>query len=216
LSKHEIDMKWMIIVFALALTACAQVSKPTDGSSAEARKLHAMFDAAWEEGARDFPEWATYRGDHRFGDRLADMSAAAIAARDERLQQRLREARAIDRTSLNATDRVSLDMFIDSVDRQLQVVQFPGWRTMSLRALGGPHTQFADLLANSPVSTTAQVEQMLARMAAYPKRLDEEIVQLSLGSQTGWVASKDVLQRVLAQIDGQLPADVDKSPFYLY
>jgi uncharacterized protein (DUF885 family) len=210
----EVQMKWMTIALALLLSACAQGPQSVNSSHTPARKLHAMFEAAWQEDARDRPEWATYRGDHRHGDRLTDMSPEAIAARDERWRQRLREARAIDRGPLNATDRVSLDIFVDSIERQLEPAQFAGWRTMSLRALGGPHTQLADLLAASPVNTKPQVEQMLARMAAYPKRIDQEIVQLRLGLQSGWVSSKDVLQRVLTQIDGQLPADVASSPYY--
>ncbi len=197
----------------LVLVGCAQTA-PSGAADNQARKLHALFETTWEEGARDFPEWATYRGDHRYGDRLADMSAQAIAARDEQLKQRLAQARAIDRSALNSTDRVSLDMFIDNLQRQLDVVAFPGWRTMSLRALGGPHTQFADLLAASPTSTRAQMEQMLARLAAYPLRVDQEMAQLRVGLQSGWVSSKDVLQRVLAQIDGQLPADMAASPYY--
>jgi uncharacterized protein (DUF885 family) len=206
----------MRVLSLLVLTACAQTAPPASGQdqTGEAGKLHAMFDAAWEEGARQFPEWATYRGDHRYGDRLADMSAPAIAARDEQLKQRAAQARAIDRAALNSTDRVSLDMFIDNLQRQLDVAALPGWRTMSLRALGGPHTQFADLLAASPVNTRAQMEQMLARMAAYPQRIDQEMAQLRVGLQSGWVSSKDVLQRVLTQIDGQLPTDVAASPYY--
>jgi uncharacterized protein (DUF885 family) len=205
----------------LVLMGCAQTAPPPVGNTSntsntgEAGKLHALFEAAWEEGTRQFPEWATYRGDHRYGDRLADMSAPAIAARDEQTKQRLAQAQAIDRAALNTTDRVSLDMFIDNLQRQLEVLAFPGWRTMNLRALGGPHTQFADLLAASPVNTRAQMEQMLARMAAYPQRIDQEIAQLRGGLQSGWVSSKDVLQRVLTQIDGQLPADVAASPYYL-
>jgi uncharacterized protein (DUF885 family) len=197
----------------LVLLGCAQTA-PSGATDSPARKLHALFETTWEEGARDFPEWATYRGDHRYGDRLADMSAPAITARDEQLKQRLAQARAIDRAALNSTDRVSLDMFIDNLQRQLDVLAFPGWRTMSLRALGGPHTQFADLLAASPTSTRAQMEQMLARLAAYPQRIDQEMAQLRVGLQSGWVSSKDVLLRVLAQIDGQLPADVSASPYY--
>jgi uncharacterized protein (DUF885 family) len=209
----EADMKWMLVALSALMVACAQPA-PSKNAPGESAKLHAMFDAAWDDGARDFPEWATYRGDHRYGDRLSDLSPEAMAARDARLKQRLQQARTIDRAALSTADRVSLDMFIDNLERQHDVLQFPGWRTMSLRALGGPQTQLADLLAASPVNTPAQVEQMLARMQAYPTRMDQEIAHLRTGLKTGWVSSREVLQRVLVQIDGQLPADVSASPFY--
>jgi uncharacterized protein (DUF885 family) len=213
----KMSIKCWLVMSAMLLAGCAQTSLPTPQSTPvpdEARKLHALFDATWEEGAQQFPEWATYRGDHRYGDRLADMSAQAIEARDRQLAQRLQQARAIDASRLPASDRVSLSMFIDRLQRELDEVHFPGWRTMSLRALGGPHTALADLLSVSPVNSTAQVEQMLSRLAAYPQRMDQEIALLRSGLRSGWVSSQDVLQRVLAQIDAQLATDVTGSPHY--
>jgi uncharacterized protein (DUF885 family) len=202
-------MKSWLLMGVMLLAGCAQTPLP-----APAPELHALFEATWEDGARQFPEWGTYRGDHRYGDRLTDMSAQAIAERDKQLEQRLQQARAIDASRLDAGDRVSLSMFIDNVQRQLDVVQFPGWRTMSLRALGGPHTELADLLAVSPVNSAAQVEHMLSRLAAYPRRIDQEIALLRSGLDGGWVSSKQVLQRVLAQIDAQLTTEVTASPYY--
>jgi uncharacterized protein (DUF885 family) len=55
---------------------------------------------------------------------------------------------------------------------------------------------------------------LLARMAAYPKSMDDTIGCLRRGMALGWVSSKDVLDRVLKQIDVQLPADVESSPYY--
>jgi uncharacterized protein (DUF885 family) len=198
------------------LALCAAVlpaqAQPTDAQAT--RALHALLERAWEDGARRFPEWATYRGDHRYGDKLSDASPEALAARDEAVLQHLAEARGIQRDRLNLTDRVSLDMFIGLQQRFIDQMAFPGWRTMSLGALGGVQSQFADLLAASPLSRRELVEQMLSRMAAYPQRIDQEIVQLRRGLAQGWVPTKEVLQRVLSQIDGQLPADVETSPYY--
>ncbi|MDO8420124.1 MAG: DUF885 domain-containing protein [Rubrivivax sp.] len=178
------------------------------------RALHAMFDRQWEESARLFPEFATYRGDHRYGDRLSDASPEGLAARDEWTARNLAEARAVARDKLGATDRVSLDMFIANQQRFVDQQAFPGWRTMSLSALGGAQSQFANLLSISPLSRREWVEQMLARMAVYPKRMDQEIANLRRGLATGWVPPRDVLVRVLAQIDAQLPVDVEADPHY--
>ncbi len=178
------------------------------------RALHAMFERHWEDSARQFPEFATYRGDHRYGDRLADASAEALAARDEWTRRTLAEARAVPREKLGATDRVSLDLFIANQQRFVDQQAFPGWRTMSLGALGGAQSQFASLLSVSPVARREQVEQMLARMAAYPRRMDQEIANLRRGLAAGWVPPRDVLTRVLAQIDAQLPPDIGGDPHY--
>jgi uncharacterized protein (DUF885 family) len=199
---------------ALLLCVAAAASHAQSPDTPESRALHALFERDWEDNAREFPEWATYRGDHRQGDKLTDMSAAAMAARDARVLQVLEQARAIRRDALSATDRVSLDLFLERAQRSVDLAAFPGYRTMSLRALGGPHTALPDLLNVSPVQRREQVLQMIARLVATPKRLDDETLNLRRGMAAGYVSSRDVLQRVLTQIDGQLPADVTASPFY--
>jgi uncharacterized protein (DUF885 family) len=195
--------------------ACAAASTfAQEADAQETHALQALFERDWEASARDFPEWATYRGDHRYGDKLTDMSTAAIAARDARAKNTLAEARAIRRERLSAADRVSLDLFIERAQRGVEMAAFPAYRTLSLRALGGPHTALPDLLNVSPVQRRDQVEQMIARLAALPQRIDDEIAQLRRGMAAGYVSSRDVLQRVITQIDTQLPADVAASPYY--
>ncbi|MFN7410824.1 MAG: DUF885 domain-containing protein [Pseudomonadota bacterium] len=205
-------------------TTAAGASADAGASAADAgatRALHALFERQWEWSAVTFPEWATYRGDHRFGDRLSDNSRAARDAADRAVRGFLDEARAIPRERLAAADRVSLDLFIDRQQRWLRFVDYPGARGMSIGALGGPQTSMADLLRVMPVDRPERVQQMLARMAALPRRMDQEIDEMRHSARAGWVPARDVLVRALAQIDTQLPAaaaaggeDVDGTPFF--
>lgn len=194
------------------LPAAAASEAGRDGP--EAKALHALFDRHWEWSARTFPEFATYRGDHRFGDRLSEASSAAMAQQDREVAAFLAEAKAIPRERLSATNRVSLAVFIDSQQRRLDQAAFPAARGMSLRALGGPQTQLADLLQVTPTRTTAQVEQLLARLAAVPRRMAEEMALIRASAAAGWVPSRGVLQRVLAQIDSQLATPPEGMPHY--
>ncbi len=69
----------LVLAFAIALLAMpAGAADVVD--AAETQRLHALFDQRWEELMRRYPEWATYVGDHRYGDRLRDASPEAIAA----------------------------------------------------------------------------------------------------------------------------------------
>ena len=185
-----------------------------DADLPEAKALHALFDRHWEWSARTFPEFATYRGDHRFGDRLSDAAPAALAQRDREVAAFRAEAQAIPRASLSTTDRVSLEVFIDAQRRQIEQAAFAAARGMSLRALGGPQTQLAELLQVVPTRTAAQVEQLLARLAAFPRRMDQEMALIRASAVAGWVPSRDVLQRVLAQIDTQLATPPEGMPHY--
>lgn len=83
------------------------------------RRLHALFDAYWETTAQEYPEWASWRGDPRFDDRLTDASPAARARRDGLERDWLARAEGIDPATLGATDRVSREIFL--FERRLAV-----------------------------------------------------------------------------------------------
>ena len=162
-----------------------QQTPPSAANAAATQSLHALFVRYWEETASLFPEWATWRGDHRYGDRLTDASPAG---------------------------RVSLDMFIGRHERGIAMFPFDGFRRMSLRSVGGYQTGFSDLLQAVPVDSPERIEKLFKRFEAFPLRLDQEVASLRVAVAAGWVPPKSVLERVLGQIDGQLNAALDKSP----
>ena len=202
-----------LAVTPVASPSAAPSASPADASPAA--RLHALFEQHWEAQMRAHPEWATHLGDHRFGDRLGDASPAASAAEFGRQREALAAARQLPPESLSATDRVSLEVFIHGLEDELATEPFKGYRSMSLGAIAGFQTDFAELLTASPVARRAEVEQMLARMAAYPLRVDQEIAKLREGQALGWVPPKDVLDRVLALIDAQLAPPLEQSPYFL-
>ncbi|WP_088284730.1 DUF885 family protein [Ideonella sp. A 288] len=205
----------LLPALALALLLPTTLRAADPAAPAEAgQALHALFERQWDWSARSFPEWATYRGDLRFNDQLSDLSAAAEAARDRDTAGFLAEARAVRREALSPTDRVSLDLFIDSQQRQLEWAAFPAAQHMSLRVLGGPQSDFAELMSIAPMQRPDQAAQALARMAALPRLMDQQIELLRASAKAGWVPARGVLERVLAQIDTQFPAQVDDSPHF--
>ncbi|MDR7272764.1 uncharacterized protein (DUF885 family) [Pelomonas saccharophila] len=204
----------------LTAPAAAQTATPKppatapDAATKAHQALQALFDEAWESETRAAPEWATLRGDLRFNDKLSDRSEAGIAARDAFARDMLARARAVDASPLNDTDRVSLALFIHRYQQDVALQGFAGWRTLTLGTLSGAQSALAGFARNVPVNNEAQVRQWLARLAAYPARVDQEIAILRHGLALGWVTSRPVLARAIAQIEGQLPEDVTRSPVY--
>ena len=193
------------------------ITAGTPARSPAAATLHALFDAAWEDNMRRYPGWATYVGDNRYGDRLDDASPEAEAAGYAEQRRQLAAAQAVHQHALNATDRSSLGLFIHGIEDDLAFEPLRGYRRMSLGAQGGFHTSLPELLQASPAATAAQAEQVLARLAAYPLRVDQELARLREGQALGWVGARPVLERVLATLDVQLREtgpSVDKSPFF--
>jgi uncharacterized protein (DUF885 family) len=212
------------IALAAALSGCATApSTPpapaTAAGAAPARSptaqaLHALFERAWDDTMRRHPTWATYVGDNRFGDRLEDASPEAEAAEFAALRRDLASARAIDRAVLDPTDQTSLDLFIHGLETELAKEPLVGWRRMTLGALWGFHTSLADLARAAPVDNADQARQLLARLAAYPRRVDQELVRLREGMAQGWVAARPVLDRVIAALDKQITSPADQNPYF--
>jgi len=189
-------------------------ARAADADPQETAALHALFDRNWEDISRRFPEGSTFRGDLRYNDRLSDESAEAIAAYDAQVRQWLGEAKAIRGERLASTDRISLQLFIGNMERRVALQPFAGYRSLRLGALGGVQSDFAELMQVVPMRNREQARQLLRRMAAYPKWMDQEIAILQRGMALGWVSSRNVLERVLAQIDQQVAVDVDAGPYF--
>ena len=190
------------------------LAAPAPARSAAATALHALFDASWDATMQRYPEWATSVGDNRWGDRLYDASPENEAAGYADLRQQLTAAQAVDRGALDARDRTSLALFIHGQQQWQAMEPFVGYRRMSLGALGGFHTELAELMKSSPVQTRVQAEQALSRLAAWPRRVDQELVRLREGLALGWVPPRPVIARVLEALDRQTATTGEQSPWF--
>src|SRR5215475_13683278 len=110
-SDMQIRAAWAASLFTVALmtgtflsTARAQPAPKPDPT----RDAQALYGEVWEWTLREFPDIATYVGDPRYRDRLADQSAAAVERRLAERERFLERARAIDASALAPEDLVSL------------------------------------------------------------------------------------------------------------
>ena len=175
----------------------------------------AVFDSYWQWQMDTFPEFATFHGDHRQGDRLTDESPEAEARRYAYFRQLQAQLEALPAEGLGPQDRMSVELLRHVVKDQLGLEGFPGLRSMTVNASPFPfQTSFFGLLSSAPIATEEQARQLLARMAAYPQRMAQEIAKLRRGMALGWVPPRPVLQVVLAQLDGQLGASGERSVYF--
>lgn len=198
------------LFLVLAAHSGAALAAPQGAS----KPLHALFDKSWLEISERFPEWATSRGDYRYNDRLTDPSLQADVKYFARTRAYMAKVERISAQSLSPQDRISRSMFISGAQDRLALEPYEGYRLLSIAALGGLQSNFAELLQVVPLETTVQAEQLLTRMAAYPKHMDQQIVRLQRAEQLGWVSPKASIERALDQIDKQLPQDLENGPFY--
>ena len=137
------------LVLGATPAADSSIEAPLQSDPAQRLKLLALFEASWQDRMRRSPEWATFNGDNRYGDRLSDVSAAQQAANFALMREELAKARSIDRSALAVKDRTSLDMFIQGNLNQLAYEPLVGFRRLTLGAISGFHLSGFKSMPNS-------------------------------------------------------------------
>ena len=206
-------MKNLLPLFAFGALLAASLPAPAADADAT-RRAHALFERHWEETARLYPTYTTFRGDTRYNDRLNDRSAEGIAREERYWRSVLSEVESLQPASLSQDDRLSLQLLGHAAALRVEGFRHAGLGTYTLHAGSFPfHGILAEVMRAMPMETVAHAEQMLARMAGYPKHVEDEIVQLRRGVKLGWVPSRPLLQRALRQIDLQLEPPPGQSAF---
>ena len=188
----------------LLSTAFAQPTPTPD----PVRDAHALFGELWEWNLREYPEIATYVGDPRYRDRLADQSAEAVERRKTQRERFLERALAIDAGALAPEDRVSLRVLRYQLEQAvalgrlcapLSCNQGEFWSPVT--QFGGVHLELPRLVDATTFGSVRDYEAYIARLQAVPALVDQLIARMELGMKLGWMPAKIAVARVPSQLD---------------
>ncbi len=185
----------------------------TSSSNAASKTLHVLFDEDWQWNLEQYPEAATLYGDNRFNDRLTDFSPEAIERRKAHERAILDRIQKLDRSRLKGQDVISYDLFL--LDKKLNVEgqRFPA-ELMPIDQMNGVHLTFGQLITNTPFRNAKDYDNYLARLAAFPKQIDQLIALMKRGIETRWVQPPVPLRSLASQIQGQIADDPERSPLF--
>jgi len=187
-------------------------------------EAHALFAEYWDWQMHEYPTYATAMGDHRFDDRLTDVSLAAIARRKAYQADLAARLRAIDRSALEGQDTLSYAVLATELAQRARynaVFDDPAaagadaW--LSVTQFSGPQVGFGGLPSLVRVTRFATVkdyDNYLARLAAVPTLIGETTLNLRRAMDRGWLPSEVVVSRVPSQIDTLLTPDVTANALY--
>jgi uncharacterized protein (DUF885 family) len=181
---------------------------------AEAARLAALFEAEWQWTLEDEPEFATRVGDHRYDDRLADASPEAIARREAHQREYLAQLKAIHGDRLKGEDRISLDFALEEAQLDVDRQRFPALDTRVISAMDGVQLELPDVMRDMPIRTEADARNALARLAAMPRRIAQDIALARRGKDLHWVTFRASLGEVPREIDGLLGRPLEESPLF--
>jgi uncharacterized protein (DUF885 family) len=200
--------------FAAAAPAAAQANR-------EDPRLMLLFtDDARREDDLD-PLSTLYREGKVDARTLAQLYTDALDRRRlASARQSLDELRRIDRAKLSPERQISYDVFALDKRQEVEMLQPEMHALTAVRPFthfGGLHVEFPSLVSSDgvvPFQTEADYRRALAITAAFPKVLDNAVLQFRRGLDTDVVESKVTVTNMIAQIDALLAQPVEQSPFY--
>jgi uncharacterized protein (DUF885 family) len=177
--------------------------------------LRALADEYWEAKLEASPLFATFLGDHRYDDRVDDLSAQA--------EQRLRatwvglrdRAAALDAHGpgrLDETERVTRDLLVHELDDAIGSIDLR-LAEMASDQMEGVHAELlitaGQLNAPEPEHATMAVE----RTRRYGTMLAQAADRFREGLAAGRTPARINVERSINQVEGYLTSPLDSDPF---
>lgn len=217
------------IALSLALAAPAAAQAPAAATApVQNTAQNAAHEALWqlfrdsdEASLKRNPIQALFRGDMRYADQLGDyITDTYYAAERAAAESDLRRLEAIDRTRLDATDRIAYDVFKWQTEENLKGLTPEILALTAVRPINhftGFHTfypSFASATGGAPFATLADYENNLKRHQDFVTLLDRSIGRFREGMASGVVETKLTINNVVEQLATQLAEAPEESPFY--
>ena len=187
--------------------------KIKNGEKPESGKFHELLSEQWEKGIVENPEWASSLGDNRFNDKLNDTSYETILKRQDETRELQETVKKIDRSKLSEDDQLNYDLYLQGIENQIEGFQFLSY-LIPIDQMGGIQIGFAGISNYMPFNNVKDYENYLARMMAFPTKLDQTIDLMKRGVKEGWVPPKIILVSVPDQIKAQFEKLVEESPLF--
>jgi uncharacterized protein (DUF885 family) len=206
---------------AFAQTAPPPAAAPAAADQSPAGRLRQLFHDSDEDNLRRNPIAGLFRGDYRYAAHLGDyISDEYFAAERAAAEQELAALAAIDRDSLNPTDRLAYDVFKYQREQDLIDVRPDMLALTAVRPINhfsGFHTFYPVLASGrgaAPFRNVEDYENNLTRHREFAQGIDRAITRFREGLASGVVETKLTIRNVISQLDTQLRDAPEASPYY--
>jgi len=201
------------IAAAAATAALPHFARAATATGSEDARLATLLDAFFYEGVDENPEGATGLGLDKgtraaLKSQLNDYSAAGKATRLARVKDRLGRLHAIDRAQLSSASALDYDVIDYDLTRTVAAeTRFTfgsargNFQPYVIAQQQGPYRSIPDFLdAQHKIATADDAEAYLARLAAFPKALDDSLDRQQVDAARGVLAPAFALDITLQQL----------------
>ncbi len=175
--------------------------------------LNDLFSEEWENRMQADPWLASLYGDHRFDDRLPDVSSTEIEHQTRQNQAFLDRVNAIDRSSLDAEGRLNYDIF--ARDLQNRIMEY-GYNVhlMPVSRLSGFHINFPDLPDYLTFKTGDDYQNYIQRLSQFERYVQQNIELMRLGIKNGYMPPQVTLEGIDRSIRNLIDSSPESNPFF--
>jgi uncharacterized protein (DUF885 family) len=193
----------LAVVVAAASLACAGPRPvPPEAAAAAREEMRALSREYLEAWFRYRPEDGTTFGfpgaDHAA---VQDVSPAALRAWEAAEDRFLARVRAVDPRAVEGTpEAVARGVLLEALAASAGVrsCRMELWPVSSVNGWQGEYAALAEV---QPVGTPALRAAAVARVSALARRVDAELENLREGARLGYVATRENVERVAAELD---------------
>jgi len=180
-------------------------------------QLHQVFENYYRESLQQDPVNATFAGDHRYDDLLANDISASYSKQKEQFDKKyLHLLAGYDRRSLNGADRISYDVLKEILEMDLERMKYhtdylPINQFSSLPLLMG---QLGSGKSAQPFATVKDYENWFKRVAAFSAWIDTAISNMQKGASMGFVLPKVLVMKMIPQMESLAEKDTAKNSLF--
>ncbi len=204
----------IFIVAVCAMLCCATGrAQSAPGTSKADTALRALLADEWASRLQDDPLFATQEGVRDYDDRLPRVTPQDYERQEQRNREYARRLAAIDRTALNAANRVNYDVFDFEIHHRLALSPYQSWR-IPLTSDEGFHIEVMRMAIGVVMATPRDYENYIARLHGIPAYFAQQQANMRAGLAAGFTLPAAVLPGIIQVLDGQQYQAADQTPFF--
>ena len=200
----------ILLLVGVALPLNAQTEMPTSPAD---RRFREITEAWWEESLRLNPLLATSTGDHRWNDRLPEVSLEAAQSQLARARRVLAELDALPVADLHETQRLNHEILSELLRHEIAEAEYRGY-LMPITNREGFHVSFPELRREMPFKTADDYRNYITRLRAFPDFVRGHVELMREGVAKGITLPSVVLQRYREPLEAHIVTDPARSLFH--
>ncbi len=195
----------------------APATRQPAAQASKASQLERLYEDYWDASMRLNPLQATFQGDARYNDELPNILSAAWRQQSHDFTSEwLGKVEKIGSDGLQGQDLLSYEMFVRDARASLAAEQHPSWMLpiSQYYNLGSIMAILGAGAGAQPFNTVQDYDRWSRRSLGIPTLFEQAIANMRQGMAAGVVQPRDLMEKVLPQLDAVIKPTAEESIFW--